>query len=325
MRVVFGIGKIKRIRRAVVTLGVFDGLHLGHLRILKETARFAKQIKGKSVVITFFPHPQSQLNLYSLNTRLGLFRKIGMDICIVIRFTDTFSKISASDFIKNFLIKKIHPDYIFVGENFTFGKDARGTPLLLKKYTDKYNFKLKIFPVYKLEGKVISSTYIRQLILSGRLLQAAKLLGRPVSISGTVIKGSRLASYLGFPTANIKAHQRVLLPSGVYITRIIFHNKKLKGLCYIGQRPTFESQGTRSLSFSVKSILSKSQLFPCALRKKEDRHIEVHIFGFNKNIYGKDLEIQFIKKIRDEKKFASPQLLAEHIKKDAHLAQSCFR
>lgn len=307
MKVVFGIGKIKKIRHSVVTLGVFDGLHLGHLRILKETVRYAKQIKGKSVVITFSPHPQRQLNLYSLDHRIRLFKKIGIDICIVIRFTDSFSRICASKFIKNFLIKKIHPNYIFVGENFTFGKDARGTSLLLKKYVDIYNFKLKIFPVYKLEGKVISSTYIRQLILAGRLNKAARLLGRPVSILGTVVEGSRLARYLGFPTANIKAHHEVLPPSGVYITRINFNNEKLKGICYIGGKPTFEMQNAKREN------------------RQNTKHIEVHIFGFNKNLYGKDLEIQFIKKIRDEKKFASVQLLAEQVKEDMHRAQSYFR
>lgn len=319
MKVVSGIGKIKKIRHSVVTLGVFDGLHLGHLRILKETVRYAKQIKGKSVVITFSPHPQRQCNLYSLDHRIRLFKKIGIDICVVIRFTDYFSKIPAPKFIKNFLIKKIHPNCVFVGENFTFGKDARGNPLLLKKYADTYNFKLKIFPVYNLEGKPISSTYIRQLILGGRLSKAARLLGRPVSILGTVVKGSRLARHLGFPTANIRAHHEVLPPSGVYITRVNFHNEKLKGICYIGGKPTFERQKVKP-AFPAPPAGGRQ----AGCKRQNTKHIEVHIFGFNKNLYRKDLEIQFIKKIRNEKNFASVQLLAQQVKKDINLAQFFF-
>lgn len=308
MKVVFGIGKIKKIRRAVVTLGVFDGLHLGHLRILKELIRYAKQKKGRSVVVTFSPHPQNEFNLYSLEHRIRLFKEIGIDICIVIKFTDSFSKIRANEFIKNFLIRRVHPDYIFVGENFTFGKGAYGNPSLLKKYAKNNNFKLKIFPIYKLSGKTISSTYIRRLILIGKLNQAAKLLGRGVSILGRVVKGSSLARYLGFPTANIKAHHQILPPSGVYVVKVNLYNKKFNGLCYIGSKPTFKTRKQMKTDENRQNI----------------KHIEVHIFGFNKNVYGKDLEIQFIKKIRDEKKFASVQLLVEQVKKDIHKAQSCF-
>ena len=134
MKVVFSSGKIKKIERCVVTLGVFDGLHLGHLKILKKVTRYAQQIKGKSVVVTFSPHPQKELYLYSLQHRLRLFKEIGIDVCIIIRFTDAFSKVSAQAFIENFLIRRLRPYGIFVGSNFTFGKKAAGTPLLLKKY-----------------------------------------------------------------------------------------------------------------------------------------------------------------------------------------------
>jgi riboflavin kinase/FMN adenylyltransferase len=304
MKVVFGIGRIKKNRRSVVALGVFDGLHLGHLRILKETVRYAKQIKGKSVVITFSPHPQRQLYLYSLGHRLRLFRKIGVDLCVIIRFTDSFSKVSAAKFIKNFLVSRIHPECIIIGENFTFGKDARGNALLLKQYADIYNFRLKIIRTYKLEGKAISSTGIRHLILTGKLDKAARQLGRPVSILGTVVKGGRIARYLGFPTANIEAHHEVLPPSGVYTVAVNLSNKKYKGTCYIGTKPTLK-QHTQS--------------------KPKRVHIEVHIFGFNKNIYGKDLEVLFMKKIRAEKKFTSLKLLAEQVKRDINLTKSYFR
>lgn len=293
MKVISGIGRVKKIERPVVVLGVFDGLHRGHIRILKELTRYAKQVKGKSVVITFSPHPQGELHLYSLGRRIRLFEKIGIDICVVIRFTPSFARVSASEFIDNYLIKKIHPYSIFVGKNFTFGKGGRGKPSLLKKYAKRYNVKLKIFPICKIKGKSISSTYIRRLILTGQLSEAARFLGRPVSILGTVVKGSNLARYLGFPTANIKAHHEVSPPAGVYMVRVNLDNKTFNGICYIGSRPTFKTHNAK--------------------------HIEVHIFRFNKNIYARDLEIQFIKKIREERKFKSARQLTEQIKKDISL------
>jgi riboflavin kinase/FMN adenylyltransferase len=299
MKVIFGIGKVKRIRRAVVALGVFDGLHLGHLKVLKNLTHYAKRIKGKSVVITFSPHPQQKPDIYSLEHRLRLLQKIAIDLCIVIKFTPSFARISATEFIKNFLIKKIHPFALFVGENFTFGTGAAGDPALLRKFAKRRIFRLKTFPVYKVRKKTISSTYIRRLILDGKLSTAASLLGRPVSILGTVITGSRLARYLGFPTANIKPHHEVLPPAGVYLVKVIFQQEKFKGLCYIGTRPTL-----------------KKPRPSCAT------HIEVHIFEFRKNIYAKKLEIQFMKKIRPEKRFASLKLLTRQIRKDIALAQT---
>jgi len=298
MKVIFGIGKVKRIRRAVVALGVFDGLHLGHLKVLKSLTRYAKRIKGKSVVITFSPHPQQKPDIYSLEHRLRLLQEIGIDFCIVVGFTPSFARISATEFIKNFLIKKIHPFAVFVGENFTFGRGGAGSPALLRKFAKRGNFKLKAFPVYKVRKRTVSSTYIRRLIIDGKLSAAASLLGRPVSILGTVIRGSRLARYLGFPTANIKPHHEVLPPAGVYLVRVIFQQEKFKGLCYIGTRPTLKKPGQSCTT-----------------------HIEVHIFEFRNNIYAKKLEIQFMKKMRPEKRFASLKSLAQQIKKDIALAK----
>lgn len=298
MKVIFGIGKVKRIRRAAVALGVFDGLHLGHLKVLKSLTRYAKRIKGKSVVITFSPHPQQKPDIYSLEHRLRLLQELGIDFCIVVRFTPYFARISAGEFIKNFLIKKIRPFAVFVGENFTFGRGGSGGPALLRKFSKRGIFKLKVFPVYKIRKRTVSSTHIRRLIIDGKLPAAASLLGRPVSILGTVIRGSRLARYLGFPTANIKPHHEVLPPAGVYLVRVIFQQEKFKGLCYIGTRPTLKKP-----------------------RQIYTTHIEVHIFEFRKNIYAKNLEIQFMKKMRPEKRFASLKLLTQQIKKDITLAK----
>jgi riboflavin kinase/FMN adenylyltransferase len=214
MKIIFGLKKIKKFRKPVVALGVFDGVHRGHINILKSAVAKARRIKGTSVVLTFWPHPQKEESLYSLAHRLKLVGGLGIDAAIVIRFNPAFARISAEDFIKNILIKKIGAEYIYVGKNFRFGKNAKGDFKLLEKLSRVYNFQLKLFAVIRTKHQSVSSTYIRQLIKGGNLQAAQKLLTRPVSVFGTVIKGASLARSLGFPTANINPHHEVLPPSG---------------------------------------------------------------------------------------------------------------
>ncbi len=298
MRIIYGISKIRKFKKPVVALGVFDGVHLGHRRILKDTVDKAKRIEGTSMVVTFWPDPHREKSLYSLEHRLKLMESIGIEVCIVIKFNKEFSIISAEDFIRDILVNKIGAQYIYVGRNFRFGKQARGDFKTLDKVSHIYNFKLKLFDIIKINNQPISSTYIRRLITKGKLNTARKLLSRPVSVLGTVIKGTSLAGRLGFPTANVNPHHEVLPPPGVYAVLVIFNNKKFKGVCYIGTRPTFKHQ--------------------------RQKHIEVYIFNFKKNIYGKYLEIQFIKKIRNERKFSSPVSLVRQIKKDIASTKKIF-
>jgi len=298
MKIFFGLSKVKKYRKPVVALGVFDGLHRAHKEILKYVAKLSRQIKGQSLVVTFWPHPQKQESLYSLEHRLRLIAEIGIDVCIVIKFNRIFSQIQAEDFVKNILVKKIGAAYICVGRNFRFGKNAKGDFGTLNRLSSTYNFKLKVFDVIKNNYQPISSTYIRRLINRGKLKSAQQLLGHPVSVLGTVIKGVSLGKRLGFPTANINPHHEVLPPSGVYAVRVIFNHKKLNGICYIGKKPTFSAQKLKS--------------------------IEAHIFNFNKNIYGKYLEIQFLDKLRNEKKFSSLLALGRQVKKDIARTQKMF-
>lgn len=293
MKVIYGLNGIKKFKKPVVALGVFDGVHRGHRKILTAVAKKARNIKGTSMVLTFWPHPREEESLYSLEHRLRLIGGLGIDACAVINFNKNFAKISAVDFVKNILFKKIGAHYVYVGNNFRFGQEASGDLATLEKLSKEYNFKLSAFKVSRVKNKPISSTYIRALIKKGDLGFAKKLLTRPVSVLGTVIKGSLIARKLGFPTANINPHHEVIPPSGVYAVRVIFNNRKLNGICNIGIKPTF------------KTINRQGRI-----------HIELHIFNFNKSIYGKYLEIQFIRKIRDEKKFSSSAALVEQIKKD---------
>ena len=298
MKVIYGIHKIRKLKRPVVALGVFDGVHSAHIRILKAAVQKARRLKGTAVLVTFWPHPQNQPSIYSLEHRLRLVSELGIDVSIVVHFNKAFSRISAEGFVKKILLKKIRAEYILVGKNFRFGHKAKGDYNLLGKLTKQYNFKLKVFPVIKINSRPVSSTYIRRLIIRGDLAAARKILGRPVSVLGTVTRGDSLGRRLGFPTANIDPHHEVLPPSGVYAVRVMLDRRSLKGVCYIGSKPTFKNES--------------------------EEMIEVYIFNFKKNIYTKYLEINFLKKIRKEKKLKSSSALIEQIKRDILKAQVYF-
>jgi riboflavin kinase/FMN adenylyltransferase len=298
MVIIRGIKKIRKFARPVVAVGIFDGVHLGHCKVLKAAVKKAHSIKGTSVALTFWPHPRQEESLYSLPHRLNLIAKLGIDACVVINFNAQFARISAGDFVRDILVKRLHSRAVYVGENFRFGKAQEGNVRFLARLCDTYGFSLKAFRVVTRGARPVSSTHIRALIKKGKLSIARALLGRPVSVLGTVIKGASLARRLGFPTANIDPHHEVIPPSGVYAVRVIFNQKKLPGLCYIGSKPTLSDKGMR--------------------------HIEVYILGFQQDIYGKDLEILFFRKLRAEKKFNSLAELAAQIAKDTSVAKRLF-
>ena len=301
MKIIFGLEKIKKFKKPVVALGVFDGVHRGHRFILRQTIKKAREIGGTSIAVTFYPHPQAQKSLYSLEHRLSLIAEIGIDVCIVIKFDRAFSRIPAAEFIEKILVGKLGASVIYVGKNFRFGRSAEGDCRLLKKNAKVFGYAFRSFDVIRTKRYPVSSTYIRKLITQGDLTAAEKLLSRPVAVFGTVIKGISLARKLGFPTANIDPHHEILPPSGVYAVRVILDSDIFNGVCNIGTKPT---------------LITK----PDELGSAPQKHIEVYIFDFNKNIYGKDMEIQFVKRIRNELKFPSLELLAEQIKKDIVVA-----
>jgi len=289
MKVIYGIDKIKRYKKPVVALGVFDGVHRGHRQILNYSLSLARRIKGTSIAFTFWPHPHKKESLYSLRHRIKLISETGIDVCIIARFNKKFSALSAVDFVKNILTGKIGANYVCVGKNFHFGRAAQGNVRLLERLSMIFGFKLKVFHLIRINGHPVSSTSIRNLISKGNIRTAEKLLGRPVSVFGTVVKGAYLSRRLGFPSANINLHHEVAPPPAVYAAKVILDKKKLNGICYIA-----------------------------------DKHIEAHIFNFKKNIYGKDLEVQFVKKIRNKINFSSRDSLAKQIKKDILAAKKIF-
>jgi len=300
MIVITRIDRIRKFKNPVVALGVFDGLHRGHRDILQSAVKQAKRVRGTSVALTFFPHPQKEESLYSLEHRLRLISELGVDVCIVINFSASFAKMSARDFIAKILVKSIGARFVYIGKNFHFGRGAAGDYKLLSARAKEGKFSLKIFKVISSNNRPISSTAIRRLIRGSKIKEAEGLLGRRVSVLGSVIQGNRIARSLGFPTANINPHHEVIPPSGIYAVQVILSGKKYDGICYIGSRPT--------LSLKKKPI-----------------QVEVHIFGFHRKIYDKLLEIQFVKLIRRDKKFASLKDLSIQIEKDITSCRKILR
>lgn len=285
---------------SVITVGIFDGVHRGHQKILKKVVSDARRKHWKSIVITFDPHPQKVLRpeakiplLMSLKHRINLIKEIGIDECHVLKFTKLFAKKSPEDFIKT-LVEKCGFKKLVMGEDFLFGFQGGGDRKLLKKLARLYDFQVSTLVPLKLKGKVVSSTRIRQSIERGNLIGAQKMLRRPVSILGTVVHGKKVGRKLGFPTANIDPHHEAIPPSGVYAVDARIEKRTYKGIVNIGRRPTFF--------------------------KDKEPTIELHIFHFRKDIYGKDVEIMFKKRIRSERTFPSFEALQAQISRDIQLA-----
>jgi len=292
----------EKFRRPVVTIGIFDGVHLGHRKILRKTVEKAMHLKGTSIVVTFDPHPRRVLDiigapplLVSLKHRLNLIRKEGIDAACVLNFNEMLAGHTAAEFVKKVLVKKLGAHTVIIGSDFRFGRSKKGDIGLLRRLGREFNFTVIGVPLLNIGRSPVSSTRIRALIMAGKLKEASRLLGRPVSVLGTVVKGNRRGRLLGYPTANINPHHEAIPPSGVYAVYAEFAGKRYKGILNIGRRPTFSGNGAEPT-------------------------IEAHIFGFNKNIYGKDIEVIFIKRLREEKRFRGKEELVKQIRIDEQRA-----
>lgn len=306
MRVIKRIEKLKY-PNPVITIGNFDGVHMGHQKIFKFLIKKAAEINGTSVVITFDPHPVRVLYknhplklITTTEDRIKLIEKCGIDITICIPFTPDFASQEAEDFVKNVLLKKFNAKWIVVGYDYRFGKGRKGDAELLKKLGEIYGFKVTVLKAYRREGKILSSTAVRNALLKGDIRQANRFLGRAYHIDGKVIKGAgRGSSILGYPTANISPEQEIIPKQGVYAVKVSLPGGKIfSGVANIGKNPTF---GNDSLSY------------------------EVHILNFKDNLLGKKIRIHFLERLRDEKKFKSPQELKENIVKDIEKAKKIFK
>ncbi len=287
-------------RETVATIGSFDGVHLGHQALFERVKERAREMGLTSCVVTFEPHPAKVLGkgiklITPYDKKRILIEKCGIDRIEVIPFTQEFSKISPEEFVEKYLVEKFRVAHVIVGFNYTFGKGGKGDVQLLEKLGDKYGFGVEIFPPFKVDGEVVSSTRIRRLIEEGRLDEARKLLGRDFFIHGRVVEGKGLGRKLGFPTANVETLQELLPPRGVYPCYVEVDGERFKGIANIGTCPTF-----------------------CG----EKLSVEVHIFDFDRDIYGKEVAIIPKKRIREEKKFSSVHELINQIKSDVEVAKS---
>ncbi|MBN2213186.1 MAG: bifunctional riboflavin kinase/FAD synthetase [Bacteroidales bacterium] len=287
--------------RPVVTIGIFDGLHLGHVRILERLKEIALKNGGETIVVTFWPHPLVVLGkkpkdikmLSTLNEKISLIRKQGIDNLVILPFTHDFANTPYDKFIRKYLVEGIRSEHIIVGYNHHFGRDRHGGFEQLKKNADKYGFSVEKQVLVIIEKKTVSSSVIRKFISKGDVIMAGKLLGYHYSIEGKVIEGKKLGKSLGYPTANIRViGENKLIPlSGVYAVKVEIDEKCYNGMMNIGIRPTIAEQ--------VHNLT-----------------IEVHILQFNRIIYGENIRLHFIERIRDEKKFKSVEELVEQLRCD---------
>ena len=296
---IFNSTKIsKKYRRSSLAIGNFDGAHKGHQKVFRYAKEHAKKNKSKFGILTFSPLPIMFFNKKIKNYRLvseeekfEVFKNYGVDFVINIPFNKSFSKITAENFIKKIIFNKINPKLVFVSDNFKFGNKRKGNVNLLKKFSKNYNYRLLKIKPYKIKKKLVSSTRIRKCFQSGNIKLGNKLLSRFWSISGYVEKGKKLGRKLGYRTCNIRIKNYVLPMSGIYAVKILVENKKkfLKGIAYLGTRPTFEG----------KEIL-----------------LEINIFNFKENLYKKKLKVYFLKFIRRDRKFKSSSALIKQMNKD---------
>ncbi|MBO6273147.1 bifunctional riboflavin kinase/FAD synthetase [bacterium] len=284
------------IKNTCIGLGFFDGVHLGHKKLINMVVASAKENNSKSVIITFKASPaeifyNSVEYLTTLEEKENFISKLGIDYIIELDFTKELMQCSAEEYL-SMLHKYFNPKAIITGFNHTFGKDKIGNSEFLKRNEKKYNYKYIEVPPYMVNEKVVSSTIIRELLNHGKIDDANNMLGYKYSIKGTVVEGNKIGRTIGFPTANIiYPHKKVKIPFGVYSADVKIYNRTYSGM----------------LNYGIKPTINNGENNPVA---------EVHIIGFNENIYNQNIEILLCNKIRDEKKFNSLEELKNQIKKD---------
>ncbi len=288
-------------RKPVVTIGTFDGVHLGHQKVILRLQEFAKQHDGETIIFTFHTHPrlitspnENNLRLLTtLNEKIKLFEKYGIDHLIIYTFDKSFSELTYSEFVEKLLVEKIGTHCLVVGYDHKFGKNREGGFDYLKKCAEKFKFEIERLDALLVEEDSVSSTKIRNALQNGEIEKANHYLGYQFTLHGTVVEGKQLGRKLGFPTANIEASDKnKIIPGyGVYAVKVELNGAEYNGMLNIGTRPTFNNNA-------------------------DNRSIEVNIFDFEGDIYGKEITLKFIGKIRDEKKFETMEMLVYQLEKD---------
>lgn len=307
MKVYRNIIETRHIPNAVVTIGTFDGVHLGHQAIFKKMKVLAQSVGGQTVVVTFSPHPRQVLNIDSSNLRfittpedkLRKFEEFGIDNVLIINFTREFSRTPSEVFVKDYIIDNLKPAYIVVGYDHHFGKNRMGDFDLLSDLKKKYNFKVERIAAQDVEHIAISSTKIRNALAQGNVKSANRLLGYTYSVSAEVIRGNEIGRTIGFPTANLELPKEYMLfnRGGVFACLVDYGGQTYKAMANIGHRPTIGD------------------------RAEGDMLIEVNLFNFDSDLYGKTITVRFIDRIRDEVKFEGLPELKAQLERDRERAK----
>jgi riboflavin kinase/FMN adenylyltransferase len=306
MQVFHGIEAVRRkLKNPAITIGNFDGVHKGHQALFQKVKQWAEQLNGQSAVMTFDPHPlqvlfpeQAPSFITSHLKKLDLIASCGIDAAIVVPFDREFARMSALEFVEVLLVEKIGVKAIIVGDDYRFGHSREGDIALLKRFGEQFGFKVEMVSGVRVNDTVVSSTAIRQMISTGDVKGANKLLGRLFEVNGTVIAGRRRGVTLGFPTANIRMPAMASPRTGVYVVEAEVEGKTYGGAANLGYNPTF---GDTDLS------------------------LETHLFNFDLDIYGKPITIRFIDRLRDEVRFSGPEELARQIAKDVADAKEVLK
>jgi riboflavin kinase / FMN adenylyltransferase len=299
MEIIKGLENIREKEDSVITLGTFDGLHLGHKKIIDTVVEAAHNKNKQSILVTFEPHPRLVLTdsvktirlLSTIDEKIEFLHSFRVDVVVIVNFNKEFANKSYRDFVKNILLEKLALTHLVLGYDHHFGKDREGNFDSLKDLAEQYNFSIeKVNPLY-LENKLVSSSLIRQYLSEGQVSHAALFLDRPYQLKGTVVKGEGRGKLLTFPTANLKLHDsyKIIPMNGVYAVDIDLKEQRYKGMMNIGTRPTFDNNNYT---------------------------LEVHVLGLNENIYNENLTVYFKKRLRAEKKFSSKEELINQLKID---------
>ena len=306
MKIFHGTENANIARPTVLTLGVFDGLHLGHQRIMHRVVERAKAVGAAATAITFDPHPRSVLHpesappmLQTLDQRLANLEVLGIEQTIVIRFDRDFASQSADDFLRDIIHDRLQAKEVYLGKGFAFGRARGGNIDLLRRMSGDLGFVAYEVDEVQIRGQRISSSKIRELLAEGRINLARRMLGRPYGVEGVIIRGDRRGHTIGFPTANLHPHNRVIPRFGVYATATLIDGIWRRSITNIGVRPTFGAES--------------------------DPSIESYIFDFDGELYGDVLRVRFLHRIRDEKKFGGIDQLKAQIEKDSRRALNYFK
>ena len=304
MKVARSLAEVTKDASSVVTVGTFDGVHLAHQEIIRDVVNWTRMIEGRSVVITFDPHPKEVVGkrdrpialLTTLEERIALIGKMHVDVLLVIEFTYGFSLLGAREFYQKYVVDGTGVSEVVVGYDHMFGHDRAGGVEELIRLGQEFNFSVSAVHPFRIQGEIVSSTRVRDALASGDIERAAELLGYSYGFSGTVVRGDGRGKTLGYPTANIEpGFRRKLIPGhGVYFVGITLRGTPRYGMMNIGVRPTIRSGGGTT-------------------------H-EVHVFGMDEDVYGERAEVTFLKKLRNEQKFSSLEELINQMRRDKELS-----